>query len=285
MNKKFLLVNIIGYLLIFISLPAAEDTGNWYEKLQWWKKAKPLYATVKSRNEEIQQVQLELSKLQKQLIEIMDSFYIKAKINRVETIATVNKLIAENLDHSQEEIVNNLENLKIHLEEFVNIENQVKEAGRIIFQQGEMADHYQEKALESFGDIETVFDDKRARSYYEIIENAKDNLDLIETYFTNSLYLFLSNLIGKLNNLSSNIERIISKLSQEDITVQYFTPEEKAAQEEARLAQERAIVEEEALQQKKLKAAKLELAKLNVSWWQKIVNYILNFLKTVFGYK
>lgn len=285
MNKKSLLVNIILQLLIFVSLQAAEDTGNWYEKLQWWKKAKPLYATVKSRNEEVQQVKIELSNLQKHIVETINSFYSKARINKVETMDTINKLIAENLDYNQEEIVANLENLKSHLEELINIDNQVKEAGRIISQQGEMADHYQEKALESFGGIETVFDDKRARSYYEIIENAKENLDLIETYFTNSLYLFLSNLIGKLNNLSSNIETIMNKLSQEDIPVKYFTPEEKAAQEEAKLAHEKEIAEAEALEQKKIEAEKLELAKQNISWWQKIVNYISNFLKTIFGYK
>lgn len=271
--SKNILISISLLLVNFFAY--AGDTGNWYEKLQWWKKAKPLYESVKERNAEVQAVKAGLIKSQKKLVDVISDFYKRARINKSETLNTINKLIESYSDFKDEAILNKLEKLKSGLEEILHIDKQAKESGRIIDQQSSMGEHYQEKALQSFEDIEAVYDDKKARSYYEIIENCRDNLELVLNYLNHDLRLFLNTVLGKVQTLSESVEQTIEYLERENIEIKYFTPEEKEAKEKARLEEEK-----EKAHQKKLELE--ELAIKNRPWWKKVMDYIIDLIKKIF---
>lgn len=276
----FSLCNLVNSQAVREELSNQSYTGNWYEKLHWWKKAKPQYEEI---TKEIGYVE----KKRKELIEKRSSFYPEFQklltdlgINKdtvekkiTELIEKYNLLIEEEesvvfedeqkdkLEHLKE-IRKILEELKRDFQFFFELKNSLDEAILdVLVELFQNIDSYQKKALDSFEVIEFTIDDKKARELYETIENANENIKSINNYIDSSLRQFINEIIAKSKEVFRDIRNSVEKLNQYKI---YIGKEPAQVKELDKVAEE--------------KKKPIEL-----SFWQKLLNSIYYFFKKIWS--
>lgn len=258
--------------------------GNWYEKLHWWKKAKPKYDAISVLIDQIKIVKKDLSEKHKTLVDKYNKFIANLKIDPKifikkidENLKNIENQFEEELINEDNQIISNLNETKKTLEQLKNdfqtlvlLKNKIDESiVTILENQVNLADSYEEKALNSFEEIEKVLDDKKARELYESIENANENIQNIKTYIITSLKNFFLESSIKLDELISTISFVVPNLEKEDIFLREISPEELE-----RIKKDIKEVE------KQITSIPEKLPENNKNFIQKI----LDFLKNIFNY-
>jgi DNA repair exonuclease SbcCD ATPase subunit len=264
------------------------DAGNWYEKLQWWKKAKPAYERVQQGITQLKALEKELSAQRDTFRKELEAFYASAQVQLKELEDAMQKaldalktqqeaepeVLTEEQRAKKVEIADRqklLEQLKEDLDTVQSVSKGVEEAvSSIVPAQTKKAEQYEERALESFERIENVLDDQKAKQFYDTIENSGDNIEALVTYFRGPLRVYLDQSIAHLRQLLPKIRATIEELEKQGIILRKATEELKKKQEleQAQAAQVKKKVEE---QHKK------------VSWWQGIWNSFVSFLSSLWG--
>ena len=133
-----------------------------------------------------------------------------------------------------------------------------------LMQQIEVANGYEQKALELYDSIADVLDDKKAKTYYLQIETLLDNVEAIERYVNTQFANYIDSSINTIKELIEKV-KISAKSLQERgvILTRQFEEAQKAEQE--RLAKE--------------KLAKKPVA--SKSWFANISDFIMQILNTL----
>lgn len=276
---------ILSFLVIFntraIDTIDEANKGNWYEKLNWWKKSKPKYESLSKLLTNIKEDKKDLENRYKKISSKFDEFIKNLNIDQDLILKKIDQKLAElNTQIEQEyeqddqdmlntstEVKNNIEKLKIDFKALVfaksnldksieyNLENQIQ-----------LAENYEETALHSFEQIENVLDDKKAKALYETIENANENIAIIKNYISIDLKNYISESEIKINQLESKVENSIKKLESKNVYLIEKINKQKDAEKEK-------------------KEIKDESEKKSyLTWYKKLYIKISNFFKKIIDF-
>ena len=281
---------MILYFLLFCCISAQEDlykepdSGNWYEKLHWWKEAQKVYnEDVQNALEQIATVEEDFKQRTTTLSE-QHAAAMKAlptrKAEAAPLIAKELKRIEEDLElpkATQEEkaalegLQKKLESLNTDFDQLVTLEQRFQEALTQTFsRQVAQTKRYAEQAKEAFEKIEKVLDERKARKYYKQVENSLENMRAATTYLIGPLQIFIDQSWTKLTQIMGRITETIQALEQEGILLRPYTEEEKAAEERARQEQAKKKAEEA---RKKAEQSR--------SWWQRFTDSLGSFFSSI----
>jgi hypothetical protein len=273
------------------------DSGNWYEKLQWWKKAEHKYKEVRQGVNYIKAQEKELVHKKTTATNDIQQFFSSLKINPKMIQAMIEKVIeglkaqqeatADEFDEQQRAVLvenadkqKELEQLKQYFDTFFSLVSKLDQAiSSRVFEQRSMAEVYEEKALDSFEQIENVLDDQKARYYYETIENSSDNIKSIVDYLKGPLNNYIDQIIIRLQQLKQSIKQAVEDLEKRDISLKYLTAEEQAQQE---LAKKKQLEAEQDRVRKAQAQRKSQGQQVRVSWWQSLWSSITGFFASIY---
>lgn len=286
LNLTLFNINYIISLDQGINTIDEKNKGNWYEKLNWWRKSKPKYESLAKLINAIKINKKDIEDKHKKIVSKFESLInnlnidINLFVKKIETkISELDKLIeTEYLENESDQLnsTNNLKNtlqkLKLDFQALILIKKNLDQSiSENLTNQLQEAENYEENALNSFEKIEHVLDDKKARTLYETIENANDNILVIKNYITGPFQNYINESEIKLNQLETNIEKIVKDLEAKDIYLRELTPEEIKKKEEQEL------LKKEQENQAKEKQKKVEAPK-SQSWYQAIINFFKNLI-------
>jgi len=257
------------------------DSGNWYEKLRWWKEARSLYT------EDIQQALQELTLLHeeydqkhKELIDELERYSASLSIKRQAVIPLIDDTL-QRISKRQEAIakektqnkkpVDPQEGLK--LDEQIKLLNELKSdvtdlnmlADRVkqsfeqvVPQQLTKAQNYEKEALEAYESIEHTLDDKKAHRSFEMVENCHDNIVALIGFLRGPLWNFIDASWAKIQILMPKVTATLQTLESKGVSLKPSVDESEAAKKQADID----------------KQAKEAAAR---PWWKKIWEALVQF--------
>jgi len=291
------LVTIFDYTKSFdqgINTVDEKNKGNWYEKLNWWRKSKPKYEAlvkvVNTINNMKKNLEDKHNKITTKFNNFIKSLNLNTKLfvkNIDDKIIQVNRSLEKEYLEDEQELLkttNNLKNtllkLKLDFQALMSIKNNLDiSISNNLASQCAQAENYEETALHNFEEIENVLDDKKARNLYEIIENANENVLAIKVYISGSLENYISESTIKLDQLQSEIEKTVKDLESKDIYLRELTKEEIQAKEEEKIREEKAALEKKKMQEAQKKAQ--ECQEVQLSWYDKIILVFKNLINKI----
>lgn len=238
--------------------PIAQDidveSGNWYEKLQWWKKAKPVYESVKENVNQIRDIVQSIDQKVDQGRKAVTELYSQLRINPQTIDADINKFLGEIKKQLEVEPQNEkemqaniqradtqkiLESLKDNLLIADAFKSQFnKSIDDIIRSQLTLAESYVDRSLENFEKIENTLDDQKARYLFEEIESYNQNSKNILNYFAGTLLPYAESSIIKIKQLTAVIEKSLVDAEKNNIILRPKSPEELKKEAAAKAVKE-----------------------------------------------
>ncbi len=260
------------------------DSGNWYEKLMWWKKAKQLYTEdIKDAMDQLGTIEKQYQEKKKVILEPLTKSIHALPASKAQAVPLIDKALAditkqlEAVGVAQEEKARlegrekTLEALKKDYENLATLKQRLDEVfNRVYSQQIQEAQRYEEKALEHYEKIGQVLNDKKAHKYYLMVENSLENIRSLSTYLTGPLASFVDKTAAMLNQIIARIPKLMQELENEGILIRILSEEEKA-QQQAQLEAKR-----------KMEAEKKAQAERQArSWWQRWFSTLGSFFSSI----
>lgn len=241
---KTLLFIVISFC--YTNLLVSQDmdqggSGNWYEKLHWWKKAKPKYQEIVASVKRIRKFKKEFAAKQSIINSTIHDLIDSLKIDNKQLMGKINQYISE-MDAKIEESYENVEETRV-IEQFGenkkklerlkqdfrlidDLGSKVNEAIEdVLASQIERVEDYEEKAMNKLLQLENVLDDKKAKNFYEEIQNSAENILSIEEYIQGPLKGYLNQASIRLNQLTHEIKNLVLELENQKIYLSEITPE------------------------------------------------------------
>ena len=269
------------------------DSGNWYEKLRWWKEAKWLY-TIDIRNaiDQLEVLDEEYDLRKKTILSALDQYSASLPLKRQAAVHVIDGLL-DDLLKRQEEIAQEqtrtqarkdqeesteleehqklLGKLKSDFNDFNTMTQRLKQTFDVVVpKQVQAAQAFDMKALEAYESIEGTLDDKKAHKSFDEVENALENINALMAYLKGPLWIFIDKAWAKMQQIMPTITDRISELEDMGVVVRPLTAQEKTQM--AQLEKERK--ERRARKAAERKASKERMAR---SWWKKVFSGIGSF--------
>lgn len=261
------------------------DSGNWYEKLRWWKEAKALYTVdIRSAMDELEILNEEFESRKTEIFSALDTYSSSLPLKRQTAIHVIDDLLNDLVKRQEalaqertrtqtrkspdetsqlEEHQKLLNELKKEFEDFNALSQRIKQVFEVVIPaQMQSAQNFNAEALASYESIEQTLDDKKAHRLFNQVQNGLENIESISSYLKGPLWGFIDNAWQSSEQLMPKITKSITNLEDKGVVVRPLSVEEKAQM--TRLEEERAI--KKAQQEAALKAAKEWAAR---PWWQK----------------
>ncbi len=261
------------------------DSGNWYEKLRWWKEAKALYTVdIRSAMDELEVIYEELESKKNDILSALDSYSASLPLKRQAAIHVIDDLLND-LTKRQEALAQErtrtqtrknpeetteledhqkmLNELKKEFEDFNTLYQRLKQVFEVVIPaQMQTAHNYSEEALAAYEGIEETLDDKKAHGLFNQVQNGLENIQAISMYLRESLWNFIDKAWNSSEQLMPKITKSITDLEEKGVVVRPLSAQEKAQM--AKLEEERKA--KRAQKEAELKAQKEWEA---LPWWQK----------------
>lgn len=274
----------------------ADDSGNWYEKLRWWKSAKPKYEELKERVQNIKALEQEYTRKLQEIEKTMTAFYEQLRIDPSVILKSLDALLDEvkpKQDASQltqEERAafveaadkqKEIELVRRDFELVAQLREKLREAfSKTLVSQVKRAENAENEALDSFEDIEKTRNHEKAKDLYDNIENKNENVQAIESYLKNDFSMYTDQVAAKLAQITGRLRVSVETLEKQGFVIKSLSKEEKDEQEHARKKREEA--ERIRLLESARKKAEQQRWQ-SLSWWQKLIEYIKNLFVRLFG--
>ncbi|MBA3954121.1 hypothetical protein H0X48_02270 [Candidatus Dependentiae bacterium] len=274
----------------------ADDSGNWYEKLRWWKSAKPKYEELKERVQGIKVLEQEYAQKLQEIEKTSADFYTQLKIDPAAVLKTLDALIEEvkpkqdPAQLSQEERAalveaadkqKEIEKVKRDFELVAQLREKVREAfSKTLVSQVKRAENDENEALDSFEEIEKTRNHEKAKDLYDSIENKNENIQAIESYLKNDFRMYTDQAAAKIVQITTRLRTSVDALEKQGFALKSLSQEEKDEQERARQKRE------EAERVRALEAARKKAEQQrwqSLSWWQKLIESVKNFFARLLG--
>jgi chromosome segregation ATPase len=273
-----------------------DDSGNWYEKLRWFKSAKPKYEELKARVAEIKALEPEFAQKLQEIEKTVSEFYAQLRIDPTTIGKTLDAFIEEvkpkqdSTQLTQEERAalvlaadkqKELEQIKRDFESLAQLSQKVREAfSKTLVSQLKRAENDENEALDSFEEIEKTRNHEKAKDLYDSIENKNENIQAIEAYLKNGFRSYNNQAAAKIAQITARLRVSVDTLEKQGFAIKSLSQEEKDEQERARQKREEA----ERMRASEAARKKAEQQRWNsLSWWQKIIESIKNFFARWFG--
>ncbi len=256
-------------------------SGNWYEKLHWWREAKRLYTIdIQAAIEHLKSISRSYDEKKKTFFEQLDKARKTLPVQAPQALSRIKTLLQEisaKQEHDQDDndllIAQHtkLEALQQEFEQFSVLSQRIEEAyGKVLTDQVKAAERYEEKALENFEKIEEVFDDRKAHSFYQVVENSLENIQAIIAYLAGPFYVFTEQTGTRLLQLVTRIKTSLEVLEKEEVYVRVVPEAEMVEKVAAEKKLKEARLQEEALK-------KDEAAKKAQPWWRSLIGRVTSF--------
>lgn len=267
------------------ALRDVSQTGNWYEKLHWFKQAKISYDRITQVVQEIKSIQSELEKKRDPFNKMVSGFLTSEKIDKdalsqsiQNGLAQLNKAISdEPIDVEEEKTAAfmTLENQKKLIETvqrqseifFTFRDRFVEAVEKILPAQGALAAQYEERALSDFETIEEIFDDKKARNLYESIDAALQTVVAIKDYLDGALRQYLNQATGQLNQLMPELKKNLEQLQEDGIYLRNLSKQERESLEKERFEKMQKTVTKKPIEKQVTKQPGMVTRFLNGLWY------------------
>jgi hypothetical protein len=272
------------------------DTGNWYEKLHWWREARQLYAIdIREAMEELKTIEQEYEGVRKAITEQISNAYASLPVNRTAAGPLIKSLLEdsggkiakaeeEGAQSTKQQTAEEKKELAQLQEQHTLLEKLTKDfdlqntladrldeaLNKVYPRQVALAHEYDEQALKNFENIEQVYDDKKAHGYYNVVENSLENIQANNAYLAGPLKSYVEQIKNRFAQGMPQLTKTIKALEDLGVEIRILTPEQKA-QKEALLKKQ---------EEDRLKAAaerKAAQDREKMSWWQKLIAGIKNF--------
>jgi hypothetical protein len=261
------------------------DSGNWYEKLRWWKAAKGLYTVdIRAALDELEVLQEEFETKKTEVLSSLDRYSADLPLKRQAAIHVIDDLL-QDLTKRQEELARErtrtqdqknpdetttleehqkmLNELKKEFEDFNTLYQRLKQVFEVVIpSQIQNAQNYGDEALAAYEGIEQTLDDKKAHQLYNLVENNLENIQATSSYLRSSLWNFIDTAWTASVNLMPKITKSISDLEEKGVVVRPLSAQEK---------EQMAHLEEERKEKRAQKEAQIKTEKewQMRPWWQK----------------
>ena len=273
------------------------DSGNWYEKLKWWKEAKWTYtvdvigaiehlATIESSynlrqddmlakvNAYIEALPIKTGEAEKEIDDLVEDM-----VRRQNEIA---KEEANKRDESQSDQLEQQKKMLTDLKEKFSHYNMLvkrikKVFDEIVPRQLTDAKLYEKKALRAYKEIENILDDKKAELLFYEVENSLENIKAIANYLKNPLNAFLDKAWSKAQQVMPQITSTIQQLEVGGVIVRPLSSEEK---------EQMTAIEKQRLELKAQRADQAEAAKklAALPWYQKLFSKVGSFFSSLWSW-
>ncbi|MBA3752162.1 hypothetical protein H0X06_05235 [Candidatus Dependentiae bacterium] len=261
------------------------SSGNWYEKLHWWREAKRLYTSdIQAAIEQLKAIAKSYEEKKKAFFTQLETSLKTLSVPAPQAVPRIKLLLQELAAKKEQEpdesetITENSKKLEaVHqaFEQLSVLSRRLEDAyNKVLISQIKMGEQYEEKALENFEKIENVFDDQKAHGYYLIVENSLENLKAVITYLTGPLYSFTEQVGMRVLQTIPRIKASVEALEKEGIYVRILSEAENAQRAAAERKTEEARAQREA-------AKKAEALKKATPWWRAIVGSITSFFSNL----
>lgn len=261
------------------------DSGNWYEKLRWWKAAKGLYTVdIRAALDELEVLQEEFETKKTEVLSSLDRYSADLPLKRQAAIHVIDDLL-QDLTKRQEDLAQErtrtqdrknpdetttleehqkmLNELKKEFEDFNTLYQRLKQVFEVVIPaQIQNAQNYGDEALAAYEGIEQTLDDKKAHQLYNLVENNLENIQATSSYLRGPLWNFIDTAWTTSVSLMPKITKSISDLEDKGVVVRPLSAQEK--EQMSHLEEERKA--KRAQKEVQLKAEKEWKAR---PWWQK----------------
>lgn len=266
------------------------DSGNWFEKLKWWKEAKWLYTIdVTAAIGQLETISKDYKEKEKNILAALENYSSSLPIKRQTAEAFIDDLLAtiqkRNEDLAQQQTkkqVRGMAKESAQLEEnqklLTQLKDNIKDFNIItqrlnqVFEQAlvqQLAEAHQldQKALIAYESIEKTLDDKIAQEKFNEVQNSHENIEAIIGYLEGPLNQFIGKAWEKAQQLMITIKTGIDELEKRGIIVKQMTAEEAA---QAKLLEQKRDAEKKAAQEKAARP-----------WWKNIIYSITSFFSNI----
>lgn len=273
------------------------DSGNWYEKLRWWKEAKGLYTVdIRSAMDELEVLNEEFETKKTEILTALDHYSAELPIKRQTAVHVIDDLINDLVKRQEaiaqertrtqaqknpeestelEEHQKMLNELKKDFEDFNTLYQRLKQTFEVVVpKQIQDAHDYNAGALAAYEGIEHTLDDKKAHRLFNEVENGLENIQAISSYLKGPLWSFIDKAWITAEQYMPKITKSITDLEDKGVVVRPLTAQEKAQM--AHLEEERKA--RHAQKEAELKAAKEWAAR---PWYQKAYRSVGSFFSRV----
>jgi hypothetical protein len=278
--------------IIYADESEGPDSGNWFEKLKWWKEAKWLYTIdIAASMAQLETISKGYEEKGKGILEGLEAYSSGLPFKRQTAVAFIDDLIA-NLQKRNEELAQQqtkkqargmpkesadleenqklLNQLKDNIKDFNTLTQRLTQTfDQVVSQQMEEARNYDKKALSAYESIEKTLDDKIAQQRYNEVQNCQENILAVTDYLEGPLMQFVDKAWDKAQQLMPTIKNSIDELQKRGIIVRQPSAEES---EQAKL-----------LAQKKAQEKKAAEEYAALPWWMKIFVSISSFFSTIWS--
>ncbi len=273
------------------------DSGNWHEKLKWWKEAKWTYVEhIVPAMEHLASLEQAYATRQQGILSQLQDYSAALPVERQIAAKEIDDLIRDmvrrqnemakeepkGVDESQSEALESqkrmLSELKEKFGQFNTLAQRIQSAfDTIVPKQINDAKSYDKKALEAYKAIEHTLDDKKAEQLYHEVENSLENIKAITNYLTGPLNAFLDQAWSTSQGLMSQLTMGIHDLENRGVVVRSISPAEK---------EQMTAIEEQRKELKAIKAAEAEAARKRAArpWYEKVLDAIGSFFSTLWSY-
>ena len=257
------------------------DSGNWYEKLRWWKEARTMYTEdIQLSLQEITLLQEEYDQKHKDIIEELERYSASLSIKRQAMIPLIDQAL-QSITKRQEAIAKEktqnkkpvdptegpkldeqaklLNELKIDINDLNMLADRVKQSfDQVVPQQLSKAQNYDKEALEAYESIEHTLDDKKAHRSFELVENCHDNIVALIGFLRGPLWNFIDASWSKIKTLMPKVTTTLQTLESKGVSLKQPVDETDAIK-------------------KPLEKDTRTKDDANRPWWQKIWDAIVHF--------
>lgn len=273
------------------------DSGNWYEKLRWWKDAKALYTVdIKAAMDELAVLGEEFESKKNDILSALDRYSAELPLKRQAAAQVIDDLLAD-LVKRQEALAQErtrtqakkdaeetaelevhqkmLNELKKEFEDFNTLYQRLQQTfDGVVPSQMQSALNFSSGALAAYESIEHTLDDKKAHRLFNEVENGLENIQAISSYLKGPLWNFIDKAWASTEQLMPKISKAIADLEEKGVVVRPLTAQERTQM--AQLEEERKA--KRAQREAELKAAKEWQAR---PWWQKAYMSAGSFLSHI----
>jgi len=261
------------------------DSGNWYEKLRWWKEARALYTVdIKAAIDELDILKEEFDSKKNDILLALDRYSAALPVKRQAAEHVIDDLLNDLIkrqealaqERTRTQVKKNTEEtteLEVHqkmlnelrkeFEDFNILYQRLKQTFDVVIPaQIQNAHNFSARALAAYEAIEQTLDDKKAHRLFNEVENGLENIQAISAYLKGPLWNFMDKAWTTTEQLMPKITKSITNLEEKGVVVRPLTAQEKtqmvALEAERKIKREQQEIERKA-----------EKEWQNRSWWQK----------------
>jgi hypothetical protein len=210
------------------------DSGNWFVKRKFWRKAKPVYEDIRARVAVAESYQDVFFNKKSDLFKRIHEFFQNSGV----TLGSLDqslKTLKESLESAREEVgldrdkqavlerveksYKELELLRQDYELIDTIQSNIQQVFDKFSDQVSLVNSYEQRAYSVYKHIGEILDHEKASALYQSLENILENIDLKIDYIEKNLQDYMSYLEKEVDEIISESDNLIKELKERGVSL------------------------------------------------------------------